>query len=67
MQSWKSRRKEKDAIKGDALGEVNRVTFEYSQWLKDLNTMPTVDFGLSEYADAASQLLVRARHERDTS
>lgn len=33
----------RDAIKNDAFGEANRVTFEYSQFLNGLVVVPFVD------------------------
>lgn len=51
-------------MKSDAYGEVNQLTFEYSQQLKESNIVPSIDFGPSRYADAPPQLSLRACHER---
>lgn len=52
-------------MKNDMFGMVNRVKFEYSHLLKRSVVVPSIDCDPSGYADASSQLLLRACHDRD--
>lgn len=64
MQSWKGRKKERDVIKNDAFGEVNRVTFEYSRCLKGVKYGTFYKFRVLRIHRYFTPV-VRACHHRD--
>lgn len=67
MRSREVRKRVKEAIRDDAFGMKNRITFQYSQWLKGSVVLPPIHSKPLVYEDISSQLLLRACHDRDAN